>query len=128
MTGVALDLDNPQLPYQQVAADIREQIRSGALPIGQQLPSVRELAGDYSVSTGTIQQALRLLRDAQLVTTWQGRGSFVRRSDMDGEPTEPTAQKIMMQLDMVMNRLERLEQQVEALEHGEPRSKRSPGK
>ncbi|GAA5038557.1 GntR family transcriptional regulator [Actinopolymorpha pittospori] len=117
MSGRPLDFDDPQQPYQQVAANIRAQITSGDIAVGDQLSSVRELAKEYGVSGGTIQQALRLLRQEGLIVTWQGRGTFVRRRQADtasaGDAEVPT---IMRRLDEILDRIEQLEEQVAAVE------------
>lgn len=128
MPDVALDLNDPQQPYQQVAAKLRAAIISGELAIGEQLKSVRELAHEYGVSNGTVQQALRLLRDAGLITTWQGRGSYVRHAE-DTPDSDADATKIAEQLNVILDRLEHLEQQVKALEvERRPGAKRPHGR
>ena len=43
-----------RVPYLEIAADIREQIRSGRLMPGDKLRSLRSLAADYSVAQGTV--------------------------------------------------------------------------
>lgn len=43
-----------RVPYLEIAAEIREQIRSGRLMPGDKLRSVRSLAADYSVAPGTV--------------------------------------------------------------------------
>lgn len=69
--------DGPRPPYAEVAADLREQIRSGDLAPGSRLGSYRELAGHYGVAGGTVQAALRVLRSEGLITSVPGRGTFV---------------------------------------------------
>ncbi|MQA10534.1 MAG: GntR family transcriptional regulator [Pseudonocardiaceae bacterium] len=88
MTGARLDIDDPQLPFEQVAAKIRAAIEADELRVGEQLESVRTLAQEYGVSTGTIQRAVRALREEGLVTSWQGRGAFVRRKPGEPEPVD----------------------------------------
>jgi DNA-binding GntR family transcriptional regulator len=134
VTSASLDLNDPQQPSQQVAASLRTAIASGALPVGERLRSVRELAQQYGVSTGTVQQALRVLRTEGLVTTWQGRGTFVR-AQKEGplaDSSDPDAAgEIIQRLDEFADRLERLERQVADLEterEKPQRSKRSPGR
>ncbi|MGW5364441.1 GntR family transcriptional regulator [Actinopolymorpha pittospori] len=117
MSGRPLDFDDPQQPYQQVAASIRAQITSGDIAVGDQLSSVRELAKEYGVSGGTIQQALRLLRAEGLIVTWQGRGTFVRRRQPGTTPaTDGDISTIMRRLDEILDRIEQLEDQVAAVE------------
>lgn len=107
-------MDDPQHPYRQVAARLRTAIETGALPVGERLKSVRELAGEHGVSPGTVQQALRLLRDEGLITTWQGRGTFVR-SRPDGADDDPATLTVEERVDEILGRLERLEGEVAEL-------------
>ena len=44
--------------YQQIAQELREAIRQGTYAIGTLLPSEGELAAQYSVSRGTVRQAV----------------------------------------------------------------------
>src|SRR5271163_2996951 len=67
-----------QLPSRAIAEAIRCQIESGELPPGAQLPSERDLASTYGTARNTAREAVRLLSDAGLVITDQGKGSFVR--------------------------------------------------
>jgi DNA-binding GntR family transcriptional regulator len=64
-------------PSEQLAADIRQQIESGELQPGDQLPTVAALAGQYHVSTATVAKALRTLREEGLIVTRHGWGTHV---------------------------------------------------
>lgn len=61
----------------QVANDLRADIESGALPAGTKIPSQPELAEIYGVARGTIDKAIRKLRDEGLLAVAFGRGTFV---------------------------------------------------
>ena len=63
--------------YQQVAADIRHRIISGAMPVGMQIPPHRELATSYGVSVITINKALAGLVAEGVLHSRVGRGTFV---------------------------------------------------
>lgn len=73
-----LDPDDPRPPFRQIADTLREAIESGELAPGEQLPSLLSLSGEYGVSMGTVKSALSELRDAGLIVTRQGKGSYVR--------------------------------------------------
>ena len=117
---MSLDVDDGRPPYLQVAEAIRRDIQAGRLNPGDQLASVVELATRYGVAKMTVQRAIGLLRDEQLVVSWQGRGTYVR----DPEAAPPPANgpngyaTVMKRLDDVMTEVERLEARVAALEHG----------
>jgi integrase len=55
-------------PSRRVAAGLRDQILSGALQPGQQLPTVKELAVANGIAVGTTQRALALLAQERLVS------------------------------------------------------------
>lgn len=73
-----LDPDDPRPPYVQVATALRAAILTKKLGPGERLPSQAQLAQRYKVARMTIQQALRLLRDENLIVSRQGSGVFVR--------------------------------------------------
>lgn len=75
---MALAPDDPRPPYQQIADDLRQAIRSGDLAPGDQLPSNRQLMDQYGVAPQTVQSAFRMLKDEQLTYSVQGRGTYVR--------------------------------------------------
>lgn len=78
LCGMALDLDDPRPPYQQVAAALRASILTRKFTPGDKLPSQADLAKHYGVARMTVQQALRILKDEGLVSSRQGSGMFVR--------------------------------------------------
>lgn len=63
--------------YQRVAADIREKIASGQIPVGAAIPSTARLAGEYGVSVTVVRAAVNQLRADRLVTGQPGKGVFV---------------------------------------------------
>ena len=63
--------------YRQIVDQIAQLIRSGLLQPGEQLPSVRELAGKLLVSLITTRRAYADLETAGLIKRRQGYGTFV---------------------------------------------------
>jgi DNA-binding GntR family transcriptional regulator len=64
-------------PYEQIMADLLEQIRKGDLPAGTRLPSEADLVEKYGVSRGTVRRAVRELETAGHVEARHGVGRFV---------------------------------------------------
>jgi DNA-binding FadR family transcriptional regulator len=60
-----------------VFGDLRGQILSGSLARGTRLPSEKELAAHYQVSSPTIREAVRALSAMSLVEVRHGAGTFV---------------------------------------------------
>ena len=52
-------------------------VANGDLKPGDQLPTVRQLAIDLKVNWNTVARAYRLLDEAGLISTQQGRGTFI---------------------------------------------------
>jgi GntR family transcriptional regulator len=66
--------------YVQLADILRNQIRNGRLRQGQDLPSEITLCEEYELGRAAVRQALAVLRHEGLITTEQGRPSYVRES------------------------------------------------
>jgi DNA-binding GntR family transcriptional regulator len=86
-----------RVPYLEIAAEIREQIRSGRLMPGDKLRTVRSMAADYSVAQGTVGAAMEVLRAEGLVDTVQGKGSVVVAVPGD-VPADPDVAKLSAEL------------------------------
>ncbi len=73
---------DPLSRAEQVERRLTDAIVVGLIPTDEQLPGEAELARLLGVSTVTVREALRALRDAGLVETRRGRngGSFVKQS------------------------------------------------
>lgn len=66
---------------QQVADNIKEFILSGAVEVGQKLPSEKELCEQMGVGRGTVREAFRILQTSGFVEIKPGRGAFVARKE-----------------------------------------------
>lgn len=64
--------------HQQIAADLRAQIMSGALRVGQQLSSTAALVSQYSTANATISRALDALKEEGFIEGRPGKGVYVR--------------------------------------------------
>lgn len=63
--------------YRQLAAILAGRISSGELPAGRAMPSETTLRQEFGVARGTARKAVAVLREAGLVVTVTGKGSFV---------------------------------------------------
>ncbi|WP_225824647.1 winged helix-turn-helix domain-containing protein [Streptomyces naphthomycinicus] len=57
-----------RLTPQEIARTLRERIRTGALRVGERLPTQAELAGEFGVERGAVRQALRALQEDGLLS------------------------------------------------------------
>ena len=76
--------------YRQVIDQIRQQIMAGQLAEGEQLMSVRELAGQLRVNPMTISKAYALLEVEELVERRRGVGLFAARLPKDKKANTKT--------------------------------------
>jgi GntR family transcriptional regulator len=77
MNAPEIDLRSNVPAYRQLADIIRAQIQSGELGSDQLLPSETTLVQQYGIARGTVRRAIETLREAGLVVTVQGRGTYV---------------------------------------------------
>ena len=63
--------------YTQIVNQIQSQLANGILKPGDQLPTVRALAEELRVNFNTVARAYRLLDEARIISTQQGRGTYI---------------------------------------------------
>ena len=69
--------DSGEPIYVQLVRQIKHAVATGALAHGDQLPSVRQLAGELVVNPNTVVRAYRELEHAGLLEGVPGRGWYV---------------------------------------------------
>ncbi|SNT11081.1 GntR family transcriptional regulator [Actinacidiphila glaucinigra] len=69
--------DAATAPYEQLREQIADQARSGALPVGYRLPTVRGLADDLGLAANTVAKAYRALETDGVIETRGRNGTFV---------------------------------------------------
>jgi DNA-binding GntR family transcriptional regulator len=68
--------------YLHIANALSEEVAAGVYRAGDQLPTEPQLRARYGVSPVTVRRAINILLDRGLVTTTQGKGTFVRSMDI----------------------------------------------
>ena len=63
--------------YSQIVNQVQAQVAGGVLKPGDQLPTVRALAEELRVNFNTVARAYRILDEAMIISTQQGRGTFI---------------------------------------------------
>lgn len=74
---ISVDFDDPTAPYEQLRSQVSEQARSGVLPVGHKLPTVRGLAADLGLAANTVAKAYRALEADGVIETRGRNGTFV---------------------------------------------------
>ncbi len=63
--------------YTQIVNQVQAQVAGGVLKPGDQLPTVRALAEELRVNVNTVARAYRILDEARIISTQQGRGTYI---------------------------------------------------
>lgn len=86
---IKLDFRSNEPIYLQIARQIEQMVVNSELKLGDQLPTVRELATELRINFNTVSRAYRLLDESRLISTQRGRGTYIWE-----EPTEETMQNL----------------------------------
>ena len=63
--------------YTQIVDQIQSQLANKIIKPGDQLPTVRALAQELRVNFNTVARAYRMLDEARIISTQQGRGTYI---------------------------------------------------
>jgi GntR family transcriptional regulator len=85
---ITLDLKGPTPPYEQIRSQIATYVQSGLLADGARLPTMRALAADLGVATGTVARAYSELESEGLIASRRRTGTVV----VGGRPPQPPAE------------------------------------
>src|ERR671933_51408 len=81
-----IDARDPTPLYAQLARAIRFAIATGRLRVGDQLPTVRQLAVNLRINANTVARVYAELERAGVLETRRGVGTFVRSDDRSPPP------------------------------------------
>ncbi|NEA55871.1 GntR family transcriptional regulator [Streptomyces sp. SID13666] len=85
---ITVAADAATAPFEQVREQIADQARTGRLPVGHKLPTVRGLAEELGLAANTVAKAYRALEADGVVETRGRNGTFVAAA---GDAAEPAA-------------------------------------
>ncbi len=94
MALIFIDPDDETPIYAQIERGIRAAIASGRLHVGDQLPTVRQLAVDLRVNANTVARVYGDLDKSGVLETRRGIGSFVAASRAEARPASDTAKRL----------------------------------
>ncbi|WP_225845818.1 GntR family transcriptional regulator [Streptomyces sp. HPF1205] len=78
---ITIDPDAATAPYEQLRARIAEEARTGRLPVGYKLPTVRGLAEQLGLAANTVAKAYRALETDGVIETRGRHGTYVAAGD-----------------------------------------------
>ncbi|MFD3491449.1 GntR family transcriptional regulator [Streptomyces sp. NPDC058690] len=74
---IAIDPDAGTAPYEQLRKQISELARSGELPVGYRLPTVRGFAEELGLAANTVAKTYRALESDGVIETRGRNGTFI---------------------------------------------------
>ena len=95
---ITVDVGSPTPPYEQIRSQIAAYVHSGLLAEGDRLPTMRALAADLGVATGTVARAYAELESAGLVAGRRRTGTVVTGSRAAPDPVEDRLRATAAQL------------------------------
>ncbi len=98
--NIQLDFRSDTPVTNQIVEQIRAQLAAGVLKPGDQLPTVRALATELRINFNTVARAYRILDEAGIISTQQGRGTYI----LEQPPPEVTARLKREALDALARR------------------------
>src|SRR3954449_66201 len=89
--AITVDVTSPTPPYEQIRSQITAYVQGGLLADGDRLPTMRALAADLGVATGTVARAYAELEAAGLVASRRRTGTVVTA----GRPRGPGEERLL---------------------------------
>src|ERR1051326_7517530 len=86
--GFRLDSQSGVPVYRQIIDQVLAGIALGALVVGDQLPTVRQVAVDLAINPNTVVRAYRELEIRGVIETQQGMGTFVAHKKIKQDEVE----------------------------------------
>ena len=85
---VSIDARDRTPIYAQLDRGLRAAIATGRLQVGDQLPTVRQLAVDLRINANTVARVHAELERADVIDTRRGIGSFVTATPQQAQPPD----------------------------------------
>ena len=99
-----IDPDSAVPIYLQVVHAVKHQVATGRILPGAQLPTVRELATTLRVNPNTVARAYDQLDADSVITTQQGRGTYVRERPDNAHLTRVRQEQLKALMDGVIGK------------------------
>jgi GntR family transcriptional regulator len=101
---IRIDPDSAVAIYLQIVGAIKHQVAAGKLKPGDQLPTVRQLATDLRINPNTVARAYDILDSDNVITTQQGRGTYVRERPDQAHLTRVREEQLKTMMDSVVGK------------------------
>src|SRR2546425_13171721 len=94
MSVVSIDSRDATPIYAQLERGLRAAIAAGRLRVGDQLPTVRQLAVELRVNANTVARVYAELERGGVLETRRGVGSFVAAGGANARPADEHARRL----------------------------------
>ncbi len=101
---IRIDPDSAVPIYLQIVHSIKNQVATGHMKPGEQLPTVRELATNLRINPNTVARAYTILDGDHVITTQQGRGTYVRERPDDEHLAKVREEELRAMMDGVVGK------------------------
>ena len=91
-----------------LALDLSQMIRSGLLPVGTKLPTVRDLSSSLKVNYNTVSKVYRDIEKDGYVITRRGKGTFVAEINSSGYEAQDAKAAVDMLIDKFLEQCKEL--------------------
>jgi GntR family transcriptional regulator len=95
---ITVDVKAPTPPYEQIRSQIAAYVQGGVLTVGTRLPTLRALAADLGVATGTVARAYTELEAGGLIASRRRTGTVVTGPGPEPEPAQDGVRRAAAQL------------------------------
>ena len=112
--------------YVRIADELRKDIAEGRYPVGEALPSIAKLGERFGAAGATVERALAVLREENIIMSRQGTPSVVTRrpeqapaGERPGEASEGHSEEFTVlfgQLQEIRGQLRRLSMRLDDLD------------
>ncbi|HLD94876.1 MAG TPA: GntR family transcriptional regulator [Anaerolineales bacterium] len=131
-----VDLTSHHPVYLQIIEQVKQAVATKELKVGDQLPTVRQLAADLRVNFNTVARAYRLLDEESIISTQHGRGTYILGPGSARESKRLKTQQLTLLVEHLVEEAERLgfsleevsekmTEQIEGLEKARKEKKRT---
>lgn len=79
---IRVDTESRIPKYRQIVNSIVEDIKRGALTVGQRIPSINEISEEFYLSRDTVEKAYAFLKEKKIIVSARGKGYYVSRTDL----------------------------------------------
>jgi GntR family transcriptional regulator len=100
---IEIDFESGIPIYMQLVDRIKQMVASGQLHPGEQLPTMRQLAADLRINYNTVGRAYTILDQEGVISTQQGRGTFIASRLDEDQIQELRMAKLRSMMDQLLH-------------------------